>query len=755
MSDNVADDIAYKSAFHYSAVGMAFMNLDGAFFRANDAFGTILGYSKDELCKMHFKQVTHPDDLEECLDCINILISGKQERCQFEKRCNHKDGHIVWSLVSLSLVRKNNNDPDYFIAQIQDISKRVNAEEKLQESEKFFELALEAARDGIWDWPDTRKDDAYWSSQWNKLVGYKDGELEQKVSVFISLLHPDDVEKTQKSLYNASQGKGRYDVEIRLKTKSGEYKWFQAKGIASPGKESGTTRMTGSLTDIDERKKTEILLKEGQELFELLVKGSRDAIWDWKDMSKDESYTSPQIAKILGYKEGEVDTCPSEYFKMIHPEDLDYVEQTIEKHLKTATHFEMEYRIKTKSGKYKWVSGKGIAVKNNKTGTKRMVGSLSDIDERKKTELLLKESQELFNLTVKGSRDGIWDWPDMAKDEGYWSPGFKKILGYEDDELEATTALFLSLIHPDDLDFVLKTVEEHIKTRLPFEAEYRVKTKSGKYKWIQARGIASQSKNPGSSRMTGSLTDISVRKEAEEKLAEHAKELERINEDLNSFAYIASHDLKEPIRGIYSNILFLEQDFEGQLLPEVARRLGRMSYLCERMEKLTDDLLNYAKLKNKDLVIKRIDVDKIIRDIINTINKGANSNKIEFNVPKPLPKVICDEITVAELFRNLIHNAIKYNNSDIKKIELGFNKIVDTDDIPKYAFYVKDNGVGIREEDIDKIFHIFKRLDNTEELVHGSGMGLSFVQRIIDRHGGKIWVESKLGEGSIFHFTLS
>lgn len=744
----------FELSFKNSAIGMAIVSPEGKWLRVNPALCAIVDYSEEELLKTDFQTITHEDDLDIDLEYVRQMLAGEIKTYQMEKRYYRKNGDIVWILLSVSLARSEENDePLYFISQIQDITARKIAEERLKDSQELFDLVARASNDGIWDWPDVAVDEIYWSPQLKKILGYEEHEIESKPSTYFEMIHPDDVEHVSATLEEDLKNMSPSEKEYRVRTKSGEYKWVLGKGIIIPGHKPGSIRMAGSVTDINERKKTELLLKESNERFELVVKGARDGVWDWPDIEDDNCYWSAQFKRILGYEDSEIEARTSVFLDMVHPDDIGYVKQVLYAHLQEGKIFEAEYRVKTKSGQYKWVLAKGISTNSKNPNSKRMTGSLTDIDERKKTELLLKESNERFKLVVEGARDGVWDWPNIKQDTQYWSAKWKELLGYKDYEIEAKASTFFSFVHPEDQELVSSFHKTEITNNSCFDYEYRLRTKDGSYKWFHGRGIATV--NNGIIRMTGSLSDISMRKEAEEKLLEYNDELERINEDLNCFAYIASHDLKEPIRGIYSNVLFLEQDFQGELQPEVSRRLGRISFLCERMEKLTDDLLHYAKLKNQDFIIKRIDLNPVIEDLKKTIEKSSDLKNFEINMPVALPKVICDEVTIRELFRNLINNGIKYNDNDHKVIEIGCNEILDKDGIPKYGFYVKDNGVGIAKEHQKDIFHIFKRLDNSANLVQGSGMGLNFAVRIVERHGGKIWVESELGIGSIFHFTLN
>lgn len=481
-----------------------------------------------------------------------------------------------------------------------------------------------------------------------------------------------------------------------------------------------------------------------------MVNGGYVCLWDW-DFFEETLYFSPRVKDILGLSHDE-ELNLSTYRSLIHPDDLEIRDKAFEKHLHERKPFDIEFRIKHRDGNYIYVHSKGHATWAEDGTPIKMSGFFDDITARKEAELSLRKSEALFSQAISHSNLAVLHW-NLETQEMFCDPRFYEILGLDKDFI-FTPKGYESLVHPDDRVERKKALELIKQDMAPYNVEYRMKHSSGRYVWIHVRGDVDFDKSGSPMSMTGTADDITDRKESESKLSEYNKELERINEDLNSFAHIASHDLKEPIRGIYNNILFITQD-NNNLDQNIKHRLDRISELCASMDNLTHSLLDYAKLQNRELVIKRVDLNKVIQEIQKTIEISSSSDNVEFKLSGKLPSVICDAVTVSQLYTNLINNAIKYNDSKKKIIEIGCAPIIGEDDITRNAFYIKDNGVGIKEKYQKDIFHPFKRLDNAEEFIQGSGMGLSFVQRIIERHNGEIWVESKEGEGSTFFFTLN
>lgn len=234
---------------------------------------------------------------------------------------------------------------------------------------------------------------------------------------------------------------------------------------------------------------------------------------------------------------------------------------------------------------------------------------------------------------------------------------------------------------------------------------------------------------------------------AQRSLAASVKRLEESNEALNDFAYIASHDLKEPLRGIQYNATFLEED-HAEILPEGARsRILRITQLSNRLEALVSDLLSYSRLGRVDLAYSRVCLNALVGDVCDTLADYLQQEGAEITTD-PLPEVWCDTVRVTEVLRNLIVNAVKYNEQPSKAIHIG---LLDCD-LP--TFFVRDNGIGIEPPLQEEVFRLFKRLNAPAKFGEGTGAGLTLVKKIIERHGGRIWLESKPGAGSTFYFTL-
>jgi len=244
--------------------------------------------------------------------------------------------------------------------------------------------------------------------------------------------------------------------------------------------------------------------------------------------------------------------------------------------------------------------------------------------------------------------------------------------------------------------------------------------------------------------------ELGERLRAERELEERNTELQRSNQELDDFAYIASHDLKEPLRGIHNFASFLLEDYADKLDAEGRAKLETLTRLSRRMEILIDSLLQYSRLGRVDLAIENVDLNETVSEVLDSIDIGLRENRVEVRIPRPLPVVRCDRVRVRELYHNLVVNGMKYNDKPEKWIEIGW----EGNGAGPRAFYVRDNGIGIQEKHRDAIFRIFKRLHGRDKFGGGTGAGLTIVKKIVERHNGRIWVDSAVGEGTTIHFTL-
>jgi len=255
-----------------------------------------------------------------------------------------------------------------------------------------------------------------------------------------------------------------------------------------------------------------------------------------------------------------------------------------------------------------------------------------------------------------------------------------------------------------------------------------------------------------------SLHDILVTRV--EQLSLLNEELKRSNEELDSFAYIASHDLKEPLRSMQSYAHFLREQLMGKIDKASQVKLQSLLRMIRRMDSLIDSLLHFSRVgicRTHEILV----LNEVLAEALEMVGPRLKESNVEVRIPRPLPSVLGDRVGLREIFVNLLSNAIKYNDKPARWIEIGFLGAGEQDLLHKVAaveesqvFFVRDNGIGLQERFYEVIFDIFKRLHGHDEFGGGAGAGLAITRKILERHGGKIWVQSILNEGSTFYFTL-
>jgi len=379
-----------------------------------------------------------------------------------------------------------------------------------------------------------------------------------------------------------------------------------------------------------------------------------------------------------------------------------------------------------------------------------------DVSMRKHAEEQIRLSSELFEKVTEATNDAIWDY-DVKNNDLFWSQGFEKLFGYHPEKTRPSFELLLSLIHSEDQSRVGQKVQQFLNDpeAKNWHEEYRFKRSDGTYAYVIDRAVFLRDAQGNATRVVGAMTDITYRKEHEESLKElneqlekHAKDLEISNAELEQFAYIASHDLQEPLRMVTSFLNQLERKYNDKLDEKGQQYIYFAVDGARRMRQIILDLLEYSRVGRMEEDVVTFDLNELI-DGYRVLRKTTIEEKSAVIKAHNLPKINCYKTPVTQIFHNLIDNGIKYTRDGVAP-EVNIN-VTEKDRF--WEFSVCDNGIGINEEYHEKIFVIFQRLHDKSEY-SGTGMGLAIVKKIIENMGGKIWLESKPDSGSCFYFTL-
>ncbi len=360
------------------------------------------------------------------------------------------------------------------------------------------------------------------------------------------------------------------------------------------------------------------------------------------------------------------------------------------------------------------------------------------ITARKKVEEALRESEARFRLLAESASDLVC----LHEPDGryaYVSPSAKRLLGYEPEDLLGRDPY--ELFHPDDIDRIREESHEKVlRGDAPLTIRYRLRCRTGEYRWLETKTTPITDDAGTIVKLQTASRDVTANE-----LTRQA--LERSNRDLQEFAYVASHDLQEPLRMVASYLQLLEARHREKLDEEAKEFIAYAVDGAQRMKQLINDLLAYARVTTRSQPLKPIDSEAVLQKALANLalNIEETSAIIEH---EPLPMVPADEVQLLQLFQNLIGNALKFRKENAPRI-----RISAVEEGEAWRFSVEDNGIGIDPAYTERIFTIFQRLNGREEYP-GTGIGLAVCRRIVERHGGRIWVESDGSTGSVFHFAL-
>ncbi len=368
-----------------------------------------------------------------------------------------------------------------------------------------------------------------------------------------------------------------------------------------------------------------------------------------------------------------------------------------------------------------------------------------DITERKRSEQALLESERRLAQALEVSMMGTWDF-DIKRSSIWRSLQHDQIYGYTSQQPEWSFDVLLNHIEAEDREKVRSLVHEAIESGEELQLQCRIHRIDDEIRWISVRGKVVLN-SEGEPHMLGLIQDITQKIEAEKKLERYAEDLKRSNAELEQFAYVASHDLREPLRMIVNYLGLLERKYKGNLDETADKYIGFAVDGGIRMQNLISDFLTYSRVSNLSKPMAPIKMEEVLSKALLDIDSLVKDSKASIT-HDPLPEVLANETHMIQLLQNLIGNSIKYRGQAAPIIHISAKR-----DDEMWQFSVKDNGIGIAPKYHEKIFEMFQRL-NTGERNEGTGIGLAIAKRIVEKHGGKIWVESEEGKGATFLFTL-
>ncbi|WP_323755849.1 PAS domain S-box protein [Roseivirga sp.] len=630
-----------------------------------------------------------------------------------------------------------NNKVTKIYGSYQDIHQQKIANENLKKAFNEKNIILESIGDAFFA-VDTEWTVTYWNKEAESLLGLKREEIVEKHlwEVFADAIDSDFYREYHKAM---STGEVIYFEEY-YQTQN---KWFDVSVYPS------LEGLSIYFKDITAKKKSEHERKRLQTTLE----SSLNEIYIFDANTLLFSYVNKGALLNLGYSEQEI--------KALTPLDLkpDHTKSSFKELLTPLLSNERDKIVFFTNHKRKDESLYPVEVHLQlvaEDDNKRFLAVILDITERKKAEESILQANERFEKVTEATKDVIWDW-DIKNNTFYRSDAIENFFGKQASKFLNRESFWKDSFHPDDLDQIQKSIEVAIADPLctRWKQEYRLFNEDRNLLYVIDQGIIIRNIAGKATRMVGAMTDITEQKHMELQLSELNKslkqytlELERSNEELEQFAFVASHDLQEPLRMVSSFMDLLQLKYGDQLDEKGHQYIHFATDGAKRMKQIILDLLEYSRATRPSEGIEEVDMNAVLSDFKQLRRQliTEKSAKIKSN---KLPTLNTYKAAITQILHCLIDNALKYSKEDTPPIiEI---KAIEKDS--EWKFSIKDNGIGIEPQFYEKIFIIFQRLHNKDKY-SGTGIGLSIAKRHVEFLGGRIWLESVNGEGSVFYFTI-
>ncbi|MFO7369449.1 MAG: PAS domain S-box protein [Bacteroidales bacterium] len=725
--------------FSLSLDMLTIAGFDGYFKVLNPAWEKTLGWTMEELKAIPFKEFVHPDDLPRMFQLTQELLDGK-DVFQFENRYRCKDGTYKWMAWNAF----SNRNEEVVFSVVRDVTERKHTEEALQSSYGLIKMAAESARFGGWR-VDMAANRAIWSDVVAEIHGEKHGfspTPEEGINYYAPEWRPRIKEVYHRCLTDGVS----FDEEMEIITSRGERKWVRVIGEPIFDKNGIITGLNGSLQDIQKIKSAEVKVEESRQILTRLISNLSGIAYrsqntpDWPM-----EFISQGCVKLSGYTDQDFYTNQITWGSLIIEEDSGRVWEKVSESIHKQVPFEIEYRIRHRNGRRKWVWEKGCGVYGNKGEIIAIEGFITDVTERRETEDALKDSMKNYRELIDGMNETVWviDFNGQLIDVNRTA---SDILGYSKEELLqlGLTGIDNSLTRQAITGLAQNMPEDELQI---FETTHHTKDR----KIIPVEVYSSLVTYQGKKAILSIARDITQRKQIVQDLIyakEKAEESDRLK---TAFLANVSHEIRTPMNGILG---FLELLKRPHLTEENKEKfIAVVNQSGERLLETINKIVEVSRIESGQVDISFVEVDicEIMTYQYDFFKEQATGRGIDLKLNMDAIsdfKIMTDRFKLEGIFTNLINNAIKFT----PKGYIEFGAYQDKGDL---VFYVKDTGLGIPENKQDAIFERFVQADlSLTRPYEGSGLGLSIVKAYAEIIGGSVRVESKPGEGSTFYVTI-
>ncbi len=744
-----AQEALRQSEEHYSTL---VKSLTDAVFKlkgkvitwCNDRVEEIYGYKRDELIGKEVtflfpEGVSHSKFIEEVAGAIK-----EQAYFRGAHRVKRKNGSLVDVEYTISQIE--GTEPIELIAVARDITERQRIEEEVAESEARYRSLFETASSAV-AIIDLKGDFVLVNEALCNMVGYSQKELIGRN--FADFVHPDDGPRLLELFVEGLTGQDKHPtLEFRTTHRDGRILWLYSSPTALV-QENETLGFSAIMHDITERVQMEKALRQSEGRFRSVLDNSVDLIYSLNLQTGRYEYVSPSSEKILGYTPEEVmQRSLEETRAAMHPDDLQKMDENVIELLasKGATGSSIQYRMKHKELGYRWVSDSRSVIYDETNSPVLLVGILRDINESRLVQEELRQREQDYLILLESTHDSIIVVDAETLKVVFGNRRSSLMFGFDPVLHDGVGVNLLDYIHPEDREIVIKGFLEDLYQHDRRQTyDVRAKTRDGRE--ILISSLATRIEFQGRVAVLLSLRDVTESRQVEKLLKQTMAELVRSNAELERFAYVASHDLQEPLRMVAGYTQLLARRYKGKLDADADEFIGYAVDGATRMQQLINALLDYSRVGTRGKPFGPTSCEESLNQAIANLQASIKENDATVTHDN-LPTVMADDSQMVRLFQNLVGNAIKFHSDEKPTVHVKAER-----NGTEWIFSVRDNGIGIDPQYFDRIFVIFHRLHGRGEYP-GTGIGLAICKKIIERHNGRIWVESQPGKGATFYFTL-
>jgi PAS domain S-box-containing protein len=723
-----------------------------------------IGYRLDELLGRPLLELAHASDWPQSSELLQSCVGQPGEIVQMESRKMRRDQSPLWVSERASAVRGDDGRIVVLVVW-EDITERRQADgsissqaviqeikERKHNNQAQLRTITNSASDAIL-MMDSGGKITFWNPAAETIFGYRREEaMGQNLH---QLLAP--------QRYHEAQGRAMPEF-ARTGQGSAMGKTRELAAIRKDGEEidvalslsaislDGKWHAIGILRDITERKRAELALQQSEEKFRQLAENIREVFFVLDPPCRKTIYVSPGYEQIWERSRGPLYGDTSAWVDAVHPEDRATVRKL------AATRPEgvpvaQEYRILTPNGVEKWIRSRSFPVRDEAGQLTRIVGIAEEITERKRAELILQRSEERFRQLAENIREVFRIVPIASDETLYVSPAYEQIWGRSLESIYKNPESWRQAVHPDDRKQADHLAEKQLQNE-DVEVEYRIHTPDGQEKWIRDRAFPVRDKAGRLTRVVGIAEEITEQKRYESELI-HAREMaESANRAKSAFLATMSHELRTPLNAILGFAEFLELEMEDQKAESWLKDIRKIRKAGSHLLDLISDVMDLSKIEagKMELAPSDFDAAAVVAEVGASAEPLAAKNQVRLHVQSEPVEVRADRLRFRQCLFNLASNACKFTKNGEVRIE---QKICQREGRTWCMVRVADTGIGIRAEDLGKIFEDFTQVDGSISRKYGgTGLGLPITRRLMQMMGGDITVESVPGEGSTFTMWL-